>query len=154
MNILLKPYTNIEYAEFAHNANQVGKRIEITEVAAYMLAENEALENDEIVDISSTEEYQAKKLAELKCFYIDIVQSMLDEKVKEKGYDSIFTAISYINSIDTNFKAEAEVCSKWRDEVWRNCYAILDEVLSGQREQPTVEELLIELPQLVWPDEV
>jgi hypothetical protein len=48
-NILQKPYTSFDYAEFAMRANEANKRIEITDSAAYMLAENEALKDNKIV---------------------------------------------------------------------------------------------------------
>ena len=36
-NTLKKPYTNKQYAEFAHEANRLGKTIEITDEAAIMI---------------------------------------------------------------------------------------------------------------------
>lgn len=85
----------------------------------------------------------------------DAVQNWMDEKVhRDKDYDNIFTACSYANSTNPKFKAEADVCIEWRDRVWEYCYNLLDNVVAGQREIPTVEELLAdldaELP-LVWP---
>jgi len=65
-NILKKPYTNEQYAQFAGNANQNGQRIETDNTAAYALFDNEAVKNGEIVDISDTDEYKTKKLAEAK----------------------------------------------------------------------------------------
>lgn len=84
----------------------------------------------------------------------DAVQAHLDTKVKERGYDSILSACSYVNSSDPTFQAEALACVAWRDAVWRTCYNILDEVMAGEREIPTAEELIAELPELVWPDEI
>lgn len=65
-NILNKPYTNEQYTSFAHYANQTGKRIEITDVAAYALLESEIVQDSEIVNISDTAEYLAKELKKAK----------------------------------------------------------------------------------------
>ena len=86
----------------------------------------------------------------------DAVQNWMDGKVhREKDYDNIASACSYIQSTDPVFQSEAEVCVAWRDRVWRYCYNVLDEVMAGRRSIPTVEELLAELDAelpLVWPE--
>ena len=38
-----------------------------------------------------------------------------------------------------------------RDATWAKGYEILDDVLSGKRPMPTIEEVLAELPPLEWP---
>lgn len=78
------------------------------------------------------------------------VQSYMDTKAQERGYDNIHTACSYANSTDEIFKAEGTACLAWRDSVWRKCYNILDEVKQGKRAIPTLEEVIAELPVLVW----
>ena len=91
----------------------------------------------------------------IKKMLTDAVQAWMDETVQEKGYDNIFTACSYANSTNPKFKAEADACIEWRDRVWEYCYAALDNVVAGQREIPTVEELLAELRTecpFAWPE--
>ena len=61
-NILTKPYTNQEYAEFAIQANSNGQRVEVDENGAYALYEYEELQGENIVDISENAEYIAQKL--------------------------------------------------------------------------------------------
>ena len=90
--------------------------------------------------------------AELRKQLTAIVQGYLDEKVLERGYDSILSACSYAASGNRQFAAEGEVCVVWRDSVWAVCYGVLAQVLSGERQIPTPAELLAELPQLVWPE--
>jgi hypothetical protein len=79
------------------------------------------------------------------------VQAYLDAKVKERGYDSILSACSYATSTDTTFAAEGQVCAAWRDSVWRKCYGVLAAVTAGERDIPTPDALITELPALVWP---
>jgi hypothetical protein len=38
-----------------------------------------------------------------------------------------------------------------RDQVWVHAFKDLDKVLNGQREQPTIEAFLEELPNIEWP---
>ncbi len=81
----------------------------------------------------------------------DVVQAYMDDKVLERGYAGILAACTYATSSNGKFAAEGQACVLWRDEVWASCYAILAEVLAGERGIPTEEELLAELPELVWP---
>lgn len=89
---------------------------------------------------------------EIKKMLIDGVQSYMDTLAQTRGYDNIHTACSYINSTDVVFAREGRACLEWRDRVWRTCYNILDAVMGGQREVPTLEELIGELPKLDWGD--
>ena len=59
--ILNKPYTNQQYADFAHAANQNGQRLEQDENAVFALYPYEILENGQITDISQTPEYIAEQ---------------------------------------------------------------------------------------------
>lgn len=82
-NILTKPYTDKNYADFAVIANSNGQRIEISENAAYALFDYEELQNGQIIDVSLTEEYKAKILAEenaVKKAQLQIQLDELDEK--------------------------------------------------------------------------
>ena len=80
------------------------------------------------------------------------VQEHMDKTAQERCYDDIFTAISYVNSSDPVFAAEASALLLWRDKVWRLCYTILDEVKYGVRPIPSATELLEELPKFEWPE--
>lgn len=90
--------------------------------------------------------------AEIQKALTDAVQAYMDGKANERGYDNIHTACTYAMSTDPVFKAEADACLSWRDNVWRTCYNILGEVTAGLREIPTVDELIFELPGLIWPE--
>ena len=91
---------------------------------------------------------------EIKKMFTDAIQNYLDTTAQSRRYDNIFTAISYVNSTDEIFAREAKACLEWRDKVWRTCYNILDEVEAGEREIPTIEELISELPTIEWNDPV
>ena len=88
---------------------------------------------------------------EIQATLTSSVQEHMDKTAQERHYDDIFTAISYVNSSDPVFAAEASALLIWRDKVWRECYSILDDVKAGRRPIPSVTELLAELPKFEWP---
>ena len=80
---------------------------------------------------------------------VELAPQTQEQIVKELNYDSIFTAITYENDTNVKFAKEAEAFKAWRSQVWTICYAVLDDVLAGNRTMPTKEELIAELPELV-----
>lgn len=58
---LTKPYTDEQRADFiVKNNHDKGLRIEETNTALFALESYEKIENDEIINISDTEEYKAR----------------------------------------------------------------------------------------------
>lgn len=84
--------------------------------------------------------------------YEDAVQKYLDDTVKTKGYDNVYTCLSYKGDPDPIFSAEADAVLNWRSQVWRTAQGILNQWQQGQIEQPTVSEVISQLPTLTWPD--
>jgi hypothetical protein len=76
----------------------------------------------------------------------EYVQEHLDAAARDKGYDSILSACSYVSSTVPKFAAEALVYVALRDAAWSTCYAILADVQSGNRPMPTLQEVIAELP--------
>lgn len=94
---------------------------------------------------------QAQAMAEAVETYRAAIQSLIDAKAQEKQYDSGATLASYVNSTIPQWSTEATAFVAWRDQVWAYALAELDKVQSGEREQPSVEAFLAELPVLEWP---
>lgn len=99
----------------------------------------------------------AAKIAELSMQrqlddYSRAIQAHLDATARERQYDSIHTLIGYRGDPNPEFAAEAEAGFVWRSAVWTYANAELAKVMAGQREQPTVEDFIAELPAMVWPD--
>lgn len=84
--------------------------------------------------------------------YQTAIQNMIDDKAKEKRYDNGNSMATYVTSSDPVWAIEAQAFVEWRDRVWQHAYREMDKVLSGVRAQPTVDEILAELPPLVWPE--
>lgn len=77
--------------------------------------------------------------------YEQAVQAHLDAAAQALGYDNILSACSYAGYINP-FQAEGQSFVSWRGAVWDYCYAQLAAVQAGSRTQPTVDELISELP--------
>lgn len=86
---------------------------------------------------------------EKKSVIVNSIQGMMDQAAKEKGYDDIKSAVTYVDDDDPVFDAEGRAFKSWRSSVWRTCYRILADVESGNRPEPTTAELLAELPKLI-----
>ena len=102
-------------------------------------------------EVKTAEDKQEEFLASTKSRLTSAIQSILDETAKERGYDSLLSLCTYATSTNAKFSDEGQAGVSWRDEVWDKGYAILADVESGARAIPTVDELLSELPDFVWP---
>ncbi len=79
------------------------------------------------------------------------IQAHVDATAQARQYDSGITCASYVGSTNSAWAAEAQAFVAWRDAVWGHAYGELAQVASGQREQPTIDALLVELPAMIWP---
>lgn len=96
-------------------------------------------------------EESRKPLPPTEAEYVFAIQSYLDLIVRERGYDGIISACSYYNSTNNKFSAEANACIAWRDSVWLKAIEIKKQIDEGVRNQPSIDEFLSELPEIVWP---
>ena len=87
---------------------------------------------------------------ELQYNFSQVIQSRLDALAQSRGYDNIVSVCSYKDSPNPKFKAEADRAILLRDTTWTKCYEILNDVVDGKREIPTLDEILSELPELTW----
>ncbi|MBP2231763.1 hypothetical protein J2847_005082 [Azospirillum agricola] len=94
----------------------------------------------------------AEVTATLKARVAEAVQRHLDATVAARNYASAAAAVSYIDDPNPQWDAEARAVRAWRSAVWQVCFAALDDVLAGRRAPLTPEEMIDELPSLVWPD--
>lgn len=98
--------------------------------------------------------WHEQRMLTLQQQYTDGIQKALDAFAQTRGYDGIMSCCSYADSVDPIFRSEAHYCIILRDTTWRQGYAIMDDVLSGKRPIPTLQELLDELPvgHAQWPE--
>jgi hypothetical protein len=88
---------------------------------------------------------------DLQAIAVPLVQERLDVFCRTRGYDGVLSACTYANSAVPKFKAEGVYAVQARDAHWGTCYQILADVQSGKRLPPTLQQVLAELPALVWP---
>jgi hypothetical protein len=78
------------------------------------------------------------------------VQVYIDSKALAKGYDSANSCISYLNSSNATWKADATAMNTWRDAVWTFCYNSKSAVSVGSIPMPTSAQLIAALPAAPW----
>ena len=79
------------------------------------------------------------------------IEAWMNTVVAERDYNSIDTCIArYTDSPNPKYAQEAKAVKDWNTLVWDKCWDILKEVKEGKRAIPTLEEVIAELPVLVW----
>lgn len=96
--------------------------------------------------VKTAEEVYADKVAHVEF----MIQTHLDSKAREKGYENILSACSYAGHTNP-FQAEGQAFVSWRGNVWAYCYQELEKVQAGTRAEPTVDEFILELPVFIAP---
>lgn len=84
--------------------------------------------------------------------YENAVQEHLDKTAQSRDYDNTYTCLSYLNSTDEIWRRESNAFNAWRDQVWRKCHEILNAFMAGEIPQPSMEELIAQLPVIDWND--
>lgn len=111
-----------------------------------------------VLDVLTQEQYEAARQAEMDARKHLLIASMtasvqqhMDSTATTKGYDGIQSAALRAALPSSPFHSEGVAYGEWMDSCWARCYQILAEVEAGQRAQPTAEDLIAELPELVLP---
>lgn len=84
--------------------------------------------------------------------YKDAVQAHIDAVARSRNYSDGVSLASYVASTVSGWAAEAQTFVAWRDSVWAYAYGELEKVVMGVRQQPSVAELIAELPAIAWPE--
>ena len=88
----------------------------------------------------------------LEAQFMASIQQRLDYFARERNYDGILSACTYVSSTVPKFKSEGQACVNLRDATWAAAYDILAKVQSGQRPMPTsIADIEADLPAAVWP---
>ena len=94
--------------------------------------------------------YVAPTQKETEAQYTSAAQSYLDGFARTKTYDGILSACTYATSTNSRLVGEGQRCVELRDAVWETAFTILNDVQSGKRPIPTIEQFIAELPKLTW----
>lgn len=109
------------------------------------------MNNIDLTRLVTAEGKQAAAYASIIASHTAAIQMHLDATAQQRQYDGIQTAVSYRDDPNPQFAAEAEALFVWRSAVWTYANAELENVQSGARIHPGIDELIGELPELVWP---
>ena len=101
--------------------------------------------------ITSKQTIAAKPLAAIEALIGAAVDSHTNTVAVARGYTSIVSACSYVNSGNAAWKADAEAAIAWRDAVWAYVYQLQADVVAGTATVPELHDLLKALPKIVWP---
>jgi len=99
--------------------------------------------------LARNDEEKALALQTLTNEYERAVENYMNDTVATRGYSDIVSACSYAGAPNP-FQAEGTAALKWRGDVWAKCYQVLGDFQAGNRTKPTLDELISELPVLVW----
>lgn len=98
----------------------------------------------------ATDAEEAAAFAQLQVTYEQAIQQHLDTTAQSRGYDNMMSACSYAAGTHPKFSVEGRDCLAWRSSVWEKSYEILTAVKNKTRPLPTIEEVIAELPPIVW----
>jgi len=86
---------------------------------------------------------------EKRAAFTAAIQQHLDTTARRLGYDDIRSAVTYAEEpAVAKFQSEGRALRAWRSLVWAAGYELMDEVLRGERSEPSIDELLALLPAL------
>lgn len=103
--------------------------------------------------IITAEMKAAEEQAALLAGFQAAIQALVDQTAASRSYADGNALAGYVASTVTAWAAEATAFVAWRDAVWTYAYTELDKVRAGEREAPTVEAFIEELPAIEWPAE-
>lgn len=99
--------------------------------------------------ITPRAEKAAIEFMRLRIRFEQQLEQRLNDWVRERGYDSITSACTYEN--DPVFGAEGQAALAGRSATYAAGYAILAEVMSGERPVPeSMADIEADLPALTW----
>jgi hypothetical protein len=141
---------SIDTGKIDGHLNCLPEHLEGSIPEGFLFYENCPLNMTHIIDNVPTIICYEMSFEEKQKLLVSSIQKYLDTTAKLRNYDSILSLCSYYNSTNPTFAAEAQAGITWRDAVWTYCYQVLSDVINESRTIPTVEELITELPTIVW----
>lgn len=95
--------------------------------------------------LASTYDFSAGVIKDRQAVFASAIQDHLDAAAQKAGYDDIVSASSYAGYTNP-YQAEGQSFLTWRGAVWEYAYTQMQAVVAGTRTEPTVDELIAELP--------
>ena len=89
--------------------------------------------------------------AGVQYYTTEAIKAHFDQVANQREYDSLLTIDTYKGSNVPKWAAEHAAFFTWRDQCWLIAYQIQADVAAGLRPVPTPDQVISELPVLVWP---
>lgn len=140
------PDTTVFYRDLIVNGNvkSLGMATKDPHVADYYKILDNHFDESELAYIGTPEcgiwylkgyEKPEKSIEELQLDRYHLIDSQieayLDARVKEHNYKSVESCVSYFNSTDDKYRAEARAVSTWRDHIYHTGEQVWQSVLNG-----------------------
>lgn len=87
---------------------------------------------------------------ELLLSYEESLHNHINFKAQEKGYSDAMSCVSYVNSTNPTWSAEAIQFNSWRDSCWEYAINIKEQVNAGSISPPNISDFLNNIPVLNW----
>lgn len=102
-----------------------------------------------LVEKSEEEKQQqlGKAVSDFSFYLLELSQQLLDDFARTRRYDSILSAISYLDSDVEAFKNDAIRCKQLRDLVWTTTISI---ITANDFNLMSIDEFKALLPELTW----
>ena len=109
-------------------------------------------DNDIVIPVESTNLEDETELTDARLFVIvqENIQAYIDNFAHTRDYDNAIYCISYKDFIVPRFKNDAKRMMVYRDLCWAIATDFNLKYKSGERERPTLEEIMNALPELSW----
>ena len=109
-------------------------------------------DNNIIIPVESTNLEDETELTDARLFVIvqENIQAYIDNFAHTRDYDNAIYCISYKDSIVPRFRNEAKRMMVYRDLCWAIATDFNLKYINGERERPTLEEIMNALPELSW----
>lgn len=80
------------------------------------------------------------------------LEALLDATVHQRNYKNVESCVSYFNSTDDKYRAEAIAVNRWRDDLYRTAQTVLDDVKAGRIDWHDVDVnyIVSKVDPLIW----
>lgn len=119
-------------------------------ITHYYLTENEGVETEWLAD-DHPDALAWRNPPPSLDDYRRAIEALTAATAHARDYASAESIAGYVNSTVPAWAAEGQAFVAWRDAVWIYAFTELDRVTNGEREQPTIDDLIAELPVIEWP---
>ena len=80
------------------------------------------------------------------------LEALLDATEHQRNYKNVESCVSYFNSTDDKYRAEAIAVNRWRDDLYRTAQTVLDDVKAGRVDWHDVDVnyIVSKVDPLIW----